>query len=364
MAMKTLPERFAAALDRLVPDLTASIGVAVSGGPDSLALLLLAHATRPGRIRAATVDHGLRIESAEEARFVADICARRAIPHDILPPPAHPIAPGQASARAFRYARLDRWCADHHLPFLMTGHHANDQAETLLMRLARGAGVAGLSGIRAVRLREVSNAPAFRPIIRAPDAPVFHDLLSQMRYDAITQPTKSWVNHRYSVIRPLLLFGKTALGRFVEEAGIVAVDDPSNAALHYDRTHFRALLGQQALLDPERLAATARNLADAEAALVWTTHMAYRTRIGGTRDLTTLDVGDMPIEILRRVIRLILYDVEEYVACAEPGDIADGPPLMRLIDRVRAGTTSTLGNVQVRGGAVWKFRPLWRPRRS
>ena len=364
MAMTTFPTRFAATLDALVPDRTAPIGVAVSGGPDSLALLLLAHAARPGRIRAATVDHGLRAESAAEARFVAEICAHRGIPHAILPPPAAPLAAGQAAARAFRYARLDRWCAHHRLSFLLTGHHANDQAETLLMRLARGSGVAGLSGIRAVRPRAVSGRPARAPIAHAPDAPAFPDPPSQTGKDRTAPPTLSRLDHRYSVVRPLLLVGKAALGRFVEEAGLVAVDDPSNAAVRYDRTHFRALLGQQALLDPERLAATARNLADAEAALVWTTQQAYRTRTGGTPDRTTLDVGDLPTEILRRVLRLVLHDIEAHVACGDPGDIADGPPLMRLIDRVRAGTTSTLGNVQVRGGAVWTFRPLWRPRRS
>ena len=359
MTRATLEDRFATLLDQLVPDTMAPIGVAVSGGPDSLALLLLAHAARPGRIHAATVDHGLRAESAEEARFVAAICAHRDIPHDILPKPGVPLAGGQAAARDFRYARLDRWCADHRLPVLLTGHHANDQAETVLMRLARGSGVAGLSGIRAVRPRRYENLLYPHPLMQ--DHPRLPFSLRHLRV-GIPQASRMQ-SHNYSVVRPLLGFRKQTLAAFLRNAGIVAVDDPSNASQNYDRTHFRALLGEQSLLDPERLAATARNMADAEAALDWATARTYERNVTGNERMMMLDAAGLPTEILRRVVRMVLYDVEEYVFAGEPGEIADGPPLMRLIDRVRAGTTSTLGNVQVRGGTIWKFRPLWRSRR-
>ena len=89
--MTLSPERFGNALEALIPGFANGsdrLGLAVSGGPDSLALLLLAHAAFPDRVAAATVDHMLRPEAAEEARFVADICAERDIPHAILTPGA------------------------------------------------------------------------------------------------------------------------------------------------------------------------------------------------------------------------------------------------------------------------------------
>jgi tRNA(Ile)-lysidine synthase len=81
---RDLIERFRADLDGLIESGTP-IGVAVSGGPDSIALLLLAAAERPGLIKAATVDHGLRPESVKEAADVAALCAKIGVPHQILP---------------------------------------------------------------------------------------------------------------------------------------------------------------------------------------------------------------------------------------------------------------------------------------
>src|SRR5687767_4556577 len=83
-------DRFRNDLDALIGDDPATVGLAVSGGADSLALLLLGHAALAGRVRAATVDHGLRPEAAGEAAFVAAVCARLGVGHDILRP-AEPI---------------------------------------------------------------------------------------------------------------------------------------------------------------------------------------------------------------------------------------------------------------------------------
>jgi tRNA(Ile)-lysidine synthase len=84
------------------------LALAVSGGPDSLALLALAHAALPGRVAAATVDHGLRVEAADEAAHVARICADLGVPHETL---AVDVAVGnvQAQARAARYAAMAAW---------------------------------------------------------------------------------------------------------------------------------------------------------------------------------------------------------------------------------------------------------------
>ena len=142
-----LVERFGADLDALVPS-GMRLGVAVSGGPDSLALLLLAAAARPTMVEAATVDHGLRAGSADEARMVAGICKQLGVPHRTLLAdwPEAPTTNIQAAARAMRYRLLNEWAIDRGLPAVATAHHADDQAETLLMRLVRGAGVGGLGG--------------------------------------------------------------------------------------------------------------------------------------------------------------------------------------------------------------------------
>jgi len=117
-----LPERtarFRADLAALADSAPPAFGVAVSGGPDSLALLLLATAAFPGQVEAATVDHGLRAESAAEAAFVAGLCAARAIAHATLTGP--PIEGNvQAGARALRYRLLGDWARARGLAFILT----------------------------------------------------------------------------------------------------------------------------------------------------------------------------------------------------------------------------------------------------
>ena len=153
-AKQTEPElrpidRFRRDLDALIEP-GEIIGLAVSGGPDSLALLLLAAEARPLLVEAATVDHGLRPESRAEAEMVAKVCERLGVPHRILTATwdEKPATAIQERARMMRYRLLGEWVRERGLTALLTAHHVDDQAETFLMRLARGAGVKGLAGMR------------------------------------------------------------------------------------------------------------------------------------------------------------------------------------------------------------------------
>lgn len=316
-----LVARFKIDLQKLTGGRPERLGLAVSGGPDSLALLLLAAAAYPGRVQAATVDHGLRSESAGEARFVAEVCARLAVPHEILPPAwdEPPASNLPARAREGRYRALCSWSARSGTRWLATAHHLDDQAETLLMRLARGAGIAGLAGIRSVN---------------------------------------SWLDQRTdTIVRPLLAWRKAELTGIVEAAGIEAVQDPTNDSDLLDRTHARRLLASAEWLDPARLAAASANLTDAEEALAWTMERVWeaRGRVGEGSEVA-IDARGLPRELQRRLLLRALGHFTDEAAIP-------GPKLMNLLDALLAGRTSTLAGVKVEAGDTWRlsFAP---PRRG
>jgi tRNA(Ile)-lysidine synthase len=306
-----LAARFAADLAALAGP-AGRLGLAVSGGPDSLALLLLAHAVRPGAIEAATVDHGLRAESAAEADFVARVCAGLDLPHAILRPDA-PIAGSlQAEARRARYALLERWRGARGLDWILTAHHADDQAETLLMRLGRGSGLGGLSGVRAVNGR---------------------------------------------VARPLLGWRRAELGAIVAAAGLTPVDDPSNADPRFDRARLRARLAGADWIDPAALAHSAGALAEADAALDWVVERLWTERARAAADGWTLDAADLPAELARRLVRRMLDRLA-------PDAAPRGAEIGRLLDALGRGGTTTLAGIKARGaGGRWHFAPA-PPRRT
>jgi tRNA(Ile)-lysidine synthase len=146
------------------------IAVGVSGGPDSLALVLLAQhwaQQRGGRALALTVDHGLRPESVEEARTVAGWLWCRGIPHEILVWAGDKPTSGiQEAAREARYRLLAQWCYAHGVLHLLTAHHREDQVETHLIRRRAGSGVDGLAGMSAVR--ELAGCRLVRPLLAVP----------------------------------------------------------------------------------------------------------------------------------------------------------------------------------------------------
>jgi len=143
------------------------LAVAVSGGPDSLALAILADRWarhRGGRIWALTVDHRLRPESEAETRIVAAWLGSRGIGHTVLVwGGVKPTTGVQAAARIARYRLLAEWCTAHGCLHLLTAHHRADQAETFLIRRRAGSGVDGLAGMSVVR--ELSGVRLVRPVL-------------------------------------------------------------------------------------------------------------------------------------------------------------------------------------------------------
>jgi tRNA(Ile)-lysidine synthase len=152
----------------------SSLILAVSGGPDSTALLYLAARWRDGlrkapKLVAVTVDHGLRQESASEARAVAQLCRKLNVPHRTLRwRGAKPKSGLQEAARHARYALLAAEASRHGARHVLTAHTLDDQAETILFRLARGTGLSGV--IAMARESEFSGVTIVRPLLEVPKA--------------------------------------------------------------------------------------------------------------------------------------------------------------------------------------------------
>ncbi len=147
-----------------------SAALAVSGGPDSMALMHLAsrwlslRGRGPASIAVLTVDHGLRAESADEAAFVAARAARLGFAHAALAWVGEKPKTGiQAAARNARYALMAAYCREHSIACLVTAHTEDDQAETFLMRLRRGSGLDGLAAMATVSER--GGVPILRPLL-------------------------------------------------------------------------------------------------------------------------------------------------------------------------------------------------------
>jgi tRNA(Ile)-lysidine synthase len=275
------------------------LALAVSGGPDSLALLLLAHTAMPGRVAAATVDHGLRPESAAESGLVGQICSGLEVPHAAL---RVAVEPGniQAQARGARYAALAAWMEREGLEALATAHHADDQAETLLARLNRGSGVAGLAGVRA------------RGVVPGT---------------------------RMALIRPLLGWRRSELADVVAAAGLVPVQDPSNTDDRFDRARLRKALAGADWLDVPALALGAANLADADTALDWAAQREWNEAVvKGPMGLTYRPTA--PRAVALRVLTRIVTELD--------GEAPRGSAVARLFDSLLARQPASIGNLVAR----------------
>lgn len=247
--------------------------LAVSGGPDSVALMLLASAWAKqketgAKLFVATVDHGLRPESRDEAETVALWARSLGLPHQILTWEGEkPKARIQERARAARYALLASYARKVGGDYVLTAHHADDQAETILFRLLRGSGIAGLAGMP--KLAPLRGLTHFRPLL----------------------------DHR-----------KEMLIAVCDARGQAYLSDPSNENSAFARTRLRRLLPALAkdglnhatLLRLGRRAARIEAALDARVRAVRASLQATRSESGFSASIRPL--VDEPEEILLRVI--------------------------------------------------------------
>lgn len=306
-----------------------AIAVGCSGGPDSMTLTMLLRdwcATRSIRLTALIVDHGLRPESAEEAARVAGWLDERGVDAVVLTHRGE--RPGsniQAEARQMRYDLMRDWCAAEGVTLLAVAHHLEDQAETFLLRLARGSGVDGLAAMAPVS--KISVVP---PI---------------------------------ALIRPLLDIPRSTLHAALRAGDWPFVDDPSNRDPRHARVRMRNLaqLLTQEGLDPQRLARTARNMRRARQALeaVVDQFLADHIRLHpygfagiGKQDFSKAD-EELALRIMTRLLHLVsggdypyrLDRLEDLVA----GLRSETPPSPRTLGGCR---------IEVRAGSILVFREV------
>ncbi len=311
-----------------------AIAVAVSGGSDSLALMHLLRAFAEQRKSTPpvvlTVDHGLRKSSARDAKQVAAWAKQAGLKAQVLKwTGVKPKSGIEAAAREARYRLLGEWMTRQKITTLLVGHTSDDQAETFLLRLARGSGLDGLAAMRA----------------RAPwPVPGFADLV---------------------VARPLLMFRRAELRADLKARGHSWLDDPMNEDIAFDRVKIRKALVAlaDAGLTVERIASAAAHLARARESLEIVTEAvlvrAVRAGDGGVL-LDPAVLAAAPREVGLRALAAVLMAVsgQAYRPRFES--------LERLFDQIGGaglGAGATLHGCHIRpagrrgkdfgGGALW-----------
>ena len=251
------------------------VAIAVSGGGDSMALMWLAQrwageTRQPPRLTVLTVDHGLRPGSAEEAASVAEQAQVLGLGAVVLDWQGDKPATGlQARAREARYDLLMDWCLDHDAGALVTAHSLDDQAETFVMRLARGSGVDGLSAMRPSR------------------------------------------DDKVAILRPLLTVARGRLRNTLASAGIGWIEDPSNLDRRFERVRWRkalALLDEEGLA-PEMIALSARRIERARRALEHATSRLEDqavTHLGKHATFPLAAVQGEPEELMVRLLQRLI----------------------------------------------------------
>ncbi len=278
--------------------------LAVSGGPDSIALMWLAarwrRALRRGpRLIAVTVDHGLRAEAAGEARAVKHLAKTLDLPHRTLRwTGAKPATGVPAAARDARYRLLAKAARAVGAVHVLTAHTQDDQAETLLMRMSRGSGLAGLAA-----------------------------MVRQSQRDGIV------------LVRPLLHVPKTRLVATLNKAKIGFADDPTNRDSHFTRPRLRAIMPALAAegFDARNLARLASRLARANAAVELLVDGAERYLALGVHDPLHAGFDANAFAALAEEIRvrLLLRRINR-IGHEGPAELGKVEALLDALDRARA----------------------------
>jgi len=301
---------------RAVFDLEGPVAVAVSGGGDSVALLHLLHRAaleRGRRLFAVTVDHGLRPEAAAEAAGVARLCADLDIPHQSLRWDRGAISGNlMDQARQARRKLIADWAKAQGIGCIALGHTADDEAETVLMALARASGLDGLAGMRRV-----------------------------------------WQLDGLRWMRPLLGHDRAELRRYLRRHGIAWVDDPSNDNPQFTRVRARAALAALAPLGitAQAIATSANHLKLAQNALQDMLRRFVAREVveaGGALQIPQAAFQDLPQDLQRRLLNAA---IDWLSAAAYP---ARGAKQRTLLAAVTAGKAATLAGCRFRcaGGFI------------
>jgi len=307
-----------------------SLAVAVSGGADSMALMLMLLAWRrligknAPELSVLSVDHGLRREAAEEVELVAWISRLYGLRHKAFSWDGSKVDGNiSAKSRIARYDLMCEWCAQQQISHLLVAHTLDDQAETVLLRLARGSGVDGLAAMATSRIWNTT-----------------------------------------VIYRPLLGVERARLLQLINDTQCPYVDDPSNHDLKYDRVRFRQAL---ALLEPlgvdaHGLAQTAGRLAQARVALDQSSVQAVVQSVeifdAGYCILDPRQLEPHPYEIKRRVLSRLLRAVAGRIYAPAHAPLAKILAWVRVQDR----PTRTLGGclLMVRQSKIWIIRETGR----
>lgn len=284
------------------------VGVAVSGGGDSMAALHLAvRAFGPAMVEAVTVDHALRPEAAAEAHRVAEVCAGLGVAHQTRVWARDGAAGGnlQDRARRARYGLIAGWARTRGLAAVLLAHTADDQAETLLMGLARGAGIDGLAGMR-----------------------------------------RGWQAGGVTWLRPFLDMPRQALRDFLTGQGLGWCEDPSNADDRFQRVKARRALAALAPLGltAARLATVAAHLAEARQALDRAADEAAARLVrplAGAFVLGRQGFAALPPETARRLLIGLLHQVAGQPYPPRAAETA------RLMAAIAAGRDATLAGCRL-----------------
>ena len=246
-----------------------NIAVAVSGGSDSLALLLLTSNTFTGSVTALIVDHALRTNSSAEAAQVADIVHMHGIESVILKWRHDGVKSNiMARARDARYEILTQWCKSNGADTLLVGHTKNDVAENFLIRSLRGSGIYGLAAIE-----------------------------------------REGVINDIKIFRPLLNFKKSELVSYLKDMSVAWIEDPTNTNTKFARTNVRNFISSNPTIDPDllidRLALTASNLLRAKDCIEQLCDKSFKQVVSIADDAVCIDYTEfkkLHIEIALKVL--------------------------------------------------------------